>query len=622
MHEITLEFVRTRAAEKPHAFAFGRQGYLVRSGTGDYRSIEIDWDRGLLNDLHALQQPGVADEKILAMGARLRALLDVADWRVHEQNIERTVNDGRRVVLAIRSSAAELYAIPWELLTIRSTGQTLGELPEIVVRYEWPSTETRRRDHPAGEGIVFAWSDAGGSVPHEAHLAAIRSAALRSGTRFDSDVDVVPQATMDTLARALDERRPAALHVLCHGAEHDGQIGLALHGTSGGRDIVLATRLRRVLGDHASRVRTVVLCACRSGDTGRQGNRVGSLAQAIHRAGVESVVASRFPLTKSGSTELTDAFYTALLADDASIEEAFVSARRRLLPRAGLDWASLQLHRRSEGDGEERGGEEAEPSPWFHRLWQFMKGHRVAVAVAAGFFLTVCLAFLGTDLAALFTSEQATPIHEEPAVPAGPLLGIDISNWNGEIDWEAVKNAGVGFAFVKGSESGFAWDRKYAENWREMKRAGIVRGVYHVYKIGRDPEQQANNLIKWLVLEPGDLPPAVDFEKRGEDLPPDEKIIADLHVYLDTLEQHYGVKPIIYAIPKFWHAHMDASFQDHPLWMAHWSDEEPEELWGFARWTFWQYTPDGVVDGVEGRVDMNRFAGTRDELQALTLGSD
>lgn len=360
---IILEFARAADAGDPFAFRFCRQEYLLRSGHGSFESATFPWDEELLADLSALHKAGRDPVVLQRMGEKLRRFLAAAGFAAHEPRLQEALRRGQRVVLTLCSAAAELYALPWELLTLTGSGQHLGELPGVLVRYEWPQTHTTPEQpdpRPAGGRVLLCWSAAGGAVPAAEHLEAIARAARREGLHFDPQRDVLPGASMGRIAAALvaaQQKGPpiAILHLLAHGAAAGATFGLVLDGeeTTDGPVVADAGRLRQVLSPFAAMVRLAVVCACNSGNNGALGNQLGSIAQALHRAGFAQVLASRFPLSVAGSTRLTQGLYESLLGDSASLETALLAARARVAKDcAHLDWASLQLYARV-ADGED-----------------------------------------------------------------------------------------------------------------------------------------------------------------------------------------------------------------------------------------------------------------------------
>lgn len=352
---LTLDLSRADRADRPFEFVFASQTYRMHSAGGGVSEATLAWDQALLADLAAMRQPRRDPDVVQRFGDRLRGFLAPTRWPVLEAQLCEAVQQQRRVVVTIRAAAAELYALPWELMTIAATGQHIGELPEVLVRYEWPDTETVPRGvsagGPGGGGRwLLAWS---GHVPAADHQAAIQQARAAATGGFDPARDVLPDASVGRLSRALEaaaQHGPPieVLHLLCHGTVTGSAFGFALDDDEApGRVLAAdAAQLRRILAPHAAMLRLVVLSACDGGNVGALGNHVGSVAQDLHRAGIAAVVASRYPLSTSGSGRLARALYAAL-GRHATIEDAFLAARRSLAEDAQqLDWASLQLYAR------------------------------------------------------------------------------------------------------------------------------------------------------------------------------------------------------------------------------------------------------------------------------------
>ena len=360
MERILLEFTRADHADDPYAFRFGTQAYLLHTAGGGVRSTTLTWDDELLGALDKLRADPCEPATVQQLGNRLRHFLTPTHFETHERIIAHAVEHNQPVYITIRSAAAELYALPWELLTIGNTGQHLGELPQVLVRYCWPETETAAAQSqlPEGGRILFAWSAAGGAVPARDHQQAIAHACRRGNHDFDTGRDVLSDASLErlemTLAEAMRRGEPVrVLHLLAHGAESGDSFGLCWDRNDCPRAIIDAARLRQLLGPYAEHLRLVVLCACDSGNLGAFGNHLGSLAQNIHRVGVESVVASRLPLSIQGSVVFTTHLYGRLLGRPSALEDAYLRARRALARDTGnLDWASVQLYARPE-DGDD-----------------------------------------------------------------------------------------------------------------------------------------------------------------------------------------------------------------------------------------------------------------------------
>jgi len=199
------------------------------------------------------------------------------------------------------------------------------------------------------------------------------------------------------------------------------------------------------------------------------------------------------------------------------------------------------------------------------------------------------------------------------------LDGVDVSKFQGEIDWQAVKASGVVFAFARALEGVTVHDATFAANWRAMKEAGILRGAYDFYVAGDSPAEQVKTFTSLVSLEPGDLVPMVDIEAGsiGRSAPVD--LIAGFHQYLDLMTTHYGAKPIIYTDSSFWNEHMDDSFGDYPLWIAEYGVESPNLPTGWSTWVLWQHSATGQVPGIVGDVDLDVFNGGLDDLASYQI---
>ncbi len=199
------------------------------------------------------------------------------------------------------------------------------------------------------------------------------------------------------------------------------------------------------------------------------------------------------------------------------------------------------------------------------------------------------------------SAPTATPRQQ---VAAGLNAGIDVSGHSGTVDWSTLVAAGQSFAFVKATEGDDLEDPAFDEHWRQLKTAGLVRGAYHFYVTEDDPTEQARFFIQTVSLEPGDLAPVVDVEVIGHDTQPG---LADrVRTWLQLVEQHFGVKPIIYTTASFWDAHLTADFGEYPLWVAEYGVEEPRVPAGWSSWHLWQWQGDAAVPGVEKSADLSR----------------
>ena len=197
--------------------------------------------------------------------------------------------------------------------------------------------------------------------------------------------------------------------------------------------------------------------------------------------------------------------------------------------------------------------------------------------------------------------------------------GIDISHYQGDIDWKMLEQTRQGrfpvrFIFMKATEGGDFADDKFVANFDSARVHGFIRGAYHFYNPKTDAGKQADFFINSVKLEPGDLPPVLDIEKKGRDV---KKLQEDLKIWLRKVERHYGVKPIIYASYKFKTKYLnDSVFDSYPYWIAHYYVDSVKYR---GEWKFWQHTDVGTLPGIDEKVDLNIFNGSFSELQELLL---
>ena len=223
-HDIVLELSRAQQAGNPHIRPSRVEEYVLHTETGGVATTTLDWgDEELLAALAGLGSPEPEPGAARHMGNRLRELLLGAEWGRHEREIDQALHRGEPVFITVRSSAEELYALPWELITVEPTRQHIAALPGVTLRYAWPETRTAPPVEAAGESAgraLLAWSAAGGPVPLDGHQAALRNAWAYAD--FDPARDILANASLGQLDTALAEARAgrdpiAVLHILCHG---------------------------------------------------------------------------------------------------------------------------------------------------------------------------------------------------------------------------------------------------------------------------------------------------------------------------------------------------------------------------------------------------------------------
>jgi len=200
------------------------------------------------------------------------------------------------------------------------------------------------------------------------------------------------------------------------------------------------------------------------------------------------------------------------------------------------------------------------------------------------------------------------------------IHGIDVSKFQKEINWDAVQQMQVdkiriSFAFIKATEGITRQDAAFKRNWQKAGEAGLIRGAYHFFYATRDPLKQAVNFKNVVQLTSGDLPPVLDIETHNNQ--PPAVIRSTAKIWLEELENAYGIKPIIYTNLKFYNTYLGDEFNDYPLWIAHYYQKERPRV--DREWVFWQHSDIGRVNGIKTIVDFNVFRGDSAALMKMCL---
>lgn len=347
--EIKLEF--TGLSERQ--FNWQSRRYYIRHSRGPGVVEKLSWPK-LRTDLEALaRNDDAGDVHGERISKVLHGFLLRSGWTWVVSQIKDALQQGRAVHLTLcAANADEMYALPWEFLTI-GDGPPFAETHNCVLKYEYACEPLHDAEFQAQGRILFAWSSAGGWVPHEEHLRVLKEVCAAARFGFDPEYDVLPGATGKQLAEKIRENsRPfTVLHLLSHGKElGTGAYGLVLNAFDPAEEAeaVNARRLSNHLFDQANSLRLITLSACQSGDAGSPTHPMRSIAQMLHTNGAPAVIASRFPLSCPGSGQLTHALYTKLLVDGANLGAALSAARRRLRETGCYrDSRSLQLYARA-----------------------------------------------------------------------------------------------------------------------------------------------------------------------------------------------------------------------------------------------------------------------------------
>lgn len=194
-------------------------------------------------------------------------------------------------------------------------------------------------------------------------------------------------------------------------------------------------------------------------------------------------------------------------------------------------------------------------------------------------------------------------------LPKYNIHGIDVSHYQGDINWEEVKKMNIkgdsiSFVFIKATEGNNYIDKSFEKNWKEAQSAGLMCGAYHYFKPDIDGKEQAKHFINQVKMTKGNLPPVLDIEEIGEKKWKEVK--KELKIWLDLIEKEYNIQPIIYSNRIFLEDNLGEEFKKYIVWVAQYKNLNPPEI-SFKNWTFWQHSSEGNVNGINFPVDLNVF---------------
>jgi len=233
-------------------------------------------------------------------------------------------------------------------------------------------------------------------------------------------------------------------------------------------------------------------------------------------------------------------------------------------------------------------------------------------------FLLACAPEPRMGMTATCGRDPMLPSHTE--CPDGATIdGIDVSYWQGSIDWDRVADDGVKFAFIRVSHGMETYDTRYTENWQGARDAGITRGTYQYFMAGDSAVDQANLLLDEMgPLEDGDLPPVLDVENGDNEGISVSTMKDAIQTWIDIVEPAIGRPPLIYTSISSWSS-MTGDWEiggDIPLWVANWGVSCPSVPDPWDDWVFWQHDNEGSISGISGDVDLDVFNGNEFDLAA------
>jgi lysozyme len=222
---------------------------------------------------------------------------------------------------------------------------------------------------------------------------------------------------------------------------------------------------------------------------------------------------------------------------------------------------------------------------------------------------------------AAFAVQSVTPGTSAQAAPhlqALAVRGIDVSIYNGTIDWHSVASNNVGFAAIRCTEGTNRPDDNFVTNSTEARRAGVKVGAYHMY----DPRADAVSQARWYLakadVKDQDFPPMLDIELA---IPSgSSRIAGNIQRWLDVVQAATKRRPMLYVIPSIRERpDLLRLAAKYPVWIAQYGEASSTPF--LTPWTVWQYSDQGHVNGINGPVDLNIFNGNENGLDAFLRNS-
>ena len=242
---------------------------------------------------------------------------------------------------------------------------------------------------------------------------------------------------------------------------------------------------------------------------------------------------------------------------------------------------------------------------WWRRLKRRLRRRRYSLLVA------LCVA-LATLLAAPVAYDYVANLIAEERMGASPFFaqydGIDVSKYQGDIDWYQLSlNPHVKFVYIKATEGAVHVDKRYQENIRKARGAGLRVGSYHFFTSQKTPREQFENFRRYVKRSEQDLLPMVDVEQAGNRMAKREQLQQNLAEFMEMVKAEYGQYPLLYSQYKFYNDMLAPEFNRYLIFIARYSHSQPT-LRGGGKYNIWQFTERGHINGIKEDVDLNRFA--------------
>jgi len=242
-------------------------------------------------------------------------------------------------------------------------------------------------------------------------------------------------------------------------------------------------------------------------------------------------------------------------------------------------------------------------------------------------FWTVSILSVAAAVVVTGTLVLRKEIKINPIIAQGyEVHGVDVSHYQGAIDWEVLSQQNLDFAIIKATEGSTHVDERFLDNWQAAEQTHLALGAYHFFSFDSEGDRQAASYIETVGNLNGKLAPVIDVEYYGDKRsnPPERSdVVENLGLMLEVLEQHYEIKPIIYTTYTVYNDYIKGEFEEYPLWVR--SVYCPPTVLFGNRWSFWQYMDTAMLEGYvsdQKYIDVNVFKGSKQELEKLMIRSN
>lgn len=222
---------------------------------------------------------------------------------------------------------------------------------------------------------------------------------------------------------------------------------------------------------------------------------------------------------------------------------------------------------------------------------------------------------------------------------ANRIYGIDLSRFQHDvgrkrysIDWSKLRITSLGtlskkqvrgqvdyrvrFCYIKSTEGTTVRNKYYLKDYRAARARGIRCGAYHFFSTTSPASKQAAHFLKYSKFQKGDLPPVLDLEPLPSQITKmggPEAMFRAVRIWLRTVEQRVGVRPILYISQSFVNKYLPQApdlERSYQVWIARYGEYKPD-----IHLAVWQLSPDGRVSGIHPTVDINVFNGYESQYQ-------